>query len=444
MNEHVDGLIARHFQCKDGELHVGRVPVGKIVERYGTPIFIYDRRVLDRKWDLLRQTLPPDFDICYSVKANPNPSIVRHFLSKGSGVEVASAGEYHIALRAGCPTDRIMFAGPGKTERELEEVLSGGIGEIHIESCREVERIGAISRRLGVKARIAVRINPGEEAQGGAIQMGGKSSPFGIDEKDLDPILDLSLKTDSIEFNGIHLFSGTQILHHDILLRQYRQGLDIATRVSGRVGHSLCTVDFGGGFGIPYYVHEKELDLDRFREGLLPMIAEIKEGKVFRGTRFVVEPGRFLVGESGVYLTKVNDIKVSRGKKYLVVDGGMNHHLAASGNLGQIIRRNFPLAIANKLGEESREVVDVSGPLCTPLDVLARDIHLSRPEIGDILAVFQSGAYARTASPLGFLSHPTPAEVLAFDGDFRLIRRPGNHDDLFHDVPVDSDSMPAL
>ena len=310
---------------------------------YGTPIFIHDRHVLDRKWVLLRQALPPDFDICYSVKANPNPAIVGHFLSKGSGLEIASAGEFHIALRAGCPPDRIMFAGPGKTENELEEVLSGGIGEIHAESGREVERIGAISRRLGVKARVAVRINPGEEAQGGAMRMGGKPSPFGVDEGELDPVLDLVSTTESIEFNGIHLFTGTQILDHATLLRQYRQGLDIARRVWKKVKRSLPVVDFGGGLGIPYYVNEKELDLDGFREGLLSMMAGIQGEEPFRGTRFVVEPGRFLVGESGVYLTRINDIKVSRGKKYVVVDGGMNHHLAASGNLGQVIRKNFPL-----------------------------------------------------------------------------------------------------
>ena len=441
MKEHVDRLIARHFQSRDGELNIGGVPVGEIAGRYGTPTFIHDRHVLDRKWDLLRQALPSDFDICYSVKANPNPAIVGHFLSKGSGLEIASAGEFHIALRAGCPPDRIMFAGPGKTENELEEVLAGGIGEIHAESGREVERIGAISRRLGVKARVAVRINPGEEAQGGAMRMGGKPSPFGVDEGELDPVLDLVSTTDSIEFNGIHLFTGTQILDHATLLRQYRQGLDIARKVWKNVKRSLPVVDFGGGLGIPYYVNEKELDLDGFREGLLSMMAEIQGEEPFRGTRFVVEPGRFLVGESGVYLTRINDIKVSRGKKYVVVDGGMNHHLAASGNLGQVIRKNFPLAIANKLGEEPREVVDVAGPLCTPLDVLARDVPLPRPEIGDLVAIFQSGAYARTASPLGFLSHPTPAEVLAFDGNVRLIRRPGNYDDLFRDFPLDSESI---
>jgi diaminopimelate decarboxylase len=164
-------------------------------------------------------------------------------------------------------------------------------------------------------------------------------------------------------------------------------------------------------------------------------MAEIRRDACFAGTRFVVEPGRYLVGEAGIYVTRINDIKISRGKKFLIADGGMHHHLAASGNLGQVIKRNFPLALLHKLDEESEETVDVVGPLCTPLDVLAREVSLPSAAIGDLLGVFQSGAYARTASPLGFLSHPTPAEVLVHDGEVRLIRRRGTFEDLLRDIP---------
>jgi diaminopimelate decarboxylase len=194
-------------------------------------------------------------------------------------------------------------------------------------------------------------------------------------------------------------------------------------------------LDFGGGLGIPYFANERELDMEKLREDLAALMTEIRGEALFAGTQFMVEPGRYLVGEAGIYVTRINDIKISRGKKFLIVDGGMHHHLAASGNLGQVIKRNFPVALLNKLAKNSEETVDVVGPLCTPLDVLAKDVHLPSADVGDLLGVFQSGAYARTSSPLGFLSHPTPAEVLMNDGDVRLIRRRGTYDDLLSDIP---------
>jgi diaminopimelate decarboxylase len=410
------------------------VPVSRIAAEYGTPVFVYDQHVLDRKWAVLRHTLPPEFAVSYSVKSNPNPAILKHFLAKGCGLEIASAGEFHQALRAGCPPERMLFAGPGKTEAELELVLAHGIGEIHVESLLEVERVALMSCRLGVQARVAVRVNPSAEAQGGAMRMGGKPAPFGVDEESLDVVLDRLLSDPAIEFRGLHLFTGTQILDHAILICQYRKALEIARRVATRLQQPLHTLDFGGGLGIPYFANEHELDMASLREALFALMADIKGEMCFAETQFVVEPGRYLVGESGIYMTRVNDIKVSRGKKFLIVDGGMHHHLAASGNLGQVIKRNFPVALLNKLEAEPAETVDVVGPLCTPLDVLAREVHLPSAQVGDLVGIFQSGAYARTASPLGFLSHLSPAEVLVHDGDSRMIRRRGTYDDLFHDL----------
>jgi diaminopimelate decarboxylase len=435
MMDQVSALITRYFNSSDGELQIGGVPVGAVAARYGTPLFIYDSHVLDRKWDLLRSTFPPEFAISYSVKANPNLAILKHFLAKGCGLEIASGGEFHLALSAGCAPEKILFAGPGKTEAELGAVLSHGIGEVHVESLLEVERISTISRRLGMRAKAALRVNPSGEAQGGAMLMGGKPAPFGIDEERLDVVLDRLLSDSSIEFQGIHLFTGTQILDHTILVRQYRKGFEIARWVAARLQRPLHTLDFGGGLGIPYFANERELDMEKLREDLAALMTEIRGEALFAGTQFMVEPGRYLVGEAGIYVTRINDIKISRGKKFLIVDGGMHHHLAASGNLGQVIKRNFPVALLNKLAENSEETVDVVGPLCTPLDVLAKDVHLPSADVGDLLGVFQSGAYARTSSPLGFLSHPTPAEVLMNDGDVRLIRRRGTYDDLLSDIP---------
>src|SRR5208282_3046595 len=346
-------------------------------------------------------TLPPRFAISYSVKANPNPAFLRFFLENGCGLEVASAGEFHLAQSSGCLPERIIFAGPGKTEQELEFVVAQGIGEIHAESQLEIERINAIGKKFGVSTRVAIRVNPEEDGQGGAMRMGGKSAPFGVDEEQLAPLLHRMTDFPHVEFCGIHLFVGTQILDHKALLSQYKKGLEIFRSAADQMNSPLRTLDFGGGLGIPYFSGEPELDLDQVREGMQELMTSIESEDCFAQTKFMIEPGRFLVGEAGIYIARVNDIKISRGKKYLILDGGMNHHLAASGNLGQVIKRNFPMAILSKFDVPVPEPVDVVGPLCTPLDTLGRSVRLPAAEVGDLIGIFQSGAYARTASPLG-------------------------------------------
>jgi diaminopimelate decarboxylase len=397
---------------------------------------VYDGSMLHQKWDLLRKTLPSEFEISYSVKANPNPAFLRFFLSQGCGLEIASGGEFFLALRAGGAPDKVLFAGPGKTEAELEYVLANGIGEIHAESLLELERISLIARKLGVRARVALRVNPSEESQGGAMRMGGKPVPFGIDEEMLEEAVERVIGDSALDFRGLHLFSGTQILDHSVLIRQYRKGIELGLKTARRVGRPLHTLDFGGGLGIPYFSNEKPIDMDALRGELSRLMNEVRQEPLFFETKFMLEPGRYLVGEAGIYVTRITDKKVSRGKTYLVLDGGMNHHLAASGNLGQVIKRNFPVAILNKGKSTEREKVDLVGPLCTPLDVLARDVDLPKAEVGDLVAVFQSGAYARTASPLDFLSHPHPAEVLVCNGQMELIRRRGTYEDLLSDVEM--------
>jgi diaminopimelate decarboxylase len=416
-------LTAKYFPKSGESLVIGDLPVNRLVETYGTPMFIYDRAVLDMKYDALRSALPERFAIYYSIKANPCRAVVKHFLSRGCGIEIASAGEFRKALEAGCPPDHILFAGPGKSEAELDLVLSSGIGEIHMESLTEAKRIAAICRRRGRRAQVAVRINPAGEAEGGAMRMGGRPAPFGMDEEILDQVLDAVLAQPELDLCGIHLFTGTQILDAGTLLNQYRHGLSLARRVVKRLGRPLRTLDFGGGLGIPYFAHEQEMNLECLREGLLTLCGEVDSDRCFEGTQFIVEPGRFLAGEAGVYLTRISDIKISRGKKFLIVDGGMNHHLAASGNLGQTIKRNYPIAIVNKLPAPASEAADVVGPLCTPLDTLARGIVLPHTEIGDLVGIFQSGAYGLSASPVGFLSHPLPAEIWVDAGEHLRIQQ---------------------
>ncbi len=427
-------LAEKYFGVLRGELAAGGIPVSALAETYGTPAFIYDRKVLDLKLDALREALPCGFKICYSVKANPNKTILRHFLSRGCGLEIASGGEFYHALQAGCEPSRMLFAGPGKTAAEIELVLSHGIGEIHLESVTEAKRIGSISRRLGVVANVAIRVNPAGEAEGGAMRMGGRASPFGVDEEIFEQVFDVVREENTLAFRGIHLFAGSQILDANVLINQYRHGIEIARRAAIHCGRPLYALDFGGGWGIPYFGHEKELDLQQLRTDLGVLFAELQSDAAFSGTRFLVEPGRFLVGEAGIYLARVNDIKVSRGKKFLILDGGMNHHLAASGNLGQTIKRNYPVALLNKFNAPREETVDVVGPLCTPLDTLARGVTLPRAEIGDLFGIFQSGAYARSASPLGFLSHAAPPEILVDAGNHELIRRRGEPEDHLADA----------
>jgi len=425
-------LIAKYFHVSRDSLVIGGLPIEEIAAEVGTPAYIYDKAILNLKYDALRTALPISFCICYSIKANPCRAVVRHFLSRGCGIEIASAGEFTKASQAGCPPEHMLFAGPGKTTSELEFVLAHRIGEIHVESLTEARRIAEICRRLGARAQIALRINPIGDIEGGAMRMGGRPSPFGIDEENLEQAVNEMLALPEIDLCAIHLFTGTQILDSSILITQYRHGLELARRVARRVGRPLKTLDFGGGLGIPYFQHETELDLDALRIGLAALWHEVDADPNFAGTRFLVEPGRFLVGEAGIYLTRIIDIKVSRGKKFVIVDGGMHHHLAASGNLGQTIKRNYPIGILNKLGASPEEAVEIVGPLCTPLDTLGRNVRLPHAEIGDLVGIFQSGAYGRSASPLAFLSHPHPPEMF-IDGERREVFHP--YSDLGDSTP---------
>ncbi|HWR17293.1 MAG TPA: diaminopimelate decarboxylase [Terriglobales bacterium] len=427
-------IVERHFAVRNRELLLGGIGVTELVRIYGTPLFVYDTSVLQRKLTALRSALGTRFSIHYSVKANPNLHLLKFFLENGCGLEIASLGELHQALSAGCPAHKIIFAGPGKTEAELQAAAAAGIGEIHVESATEVRRLGLIAAKLGRPIPVSIRVNPSAEAQGGAMRMGGKPAPFGIDEEQLEPVLKQIMRETGLALHGIHLFTGTQILDASILITQYRKAIEIARRVVELTGIQLTTVDFGGGLGIPYFSNDNELDLSAVSSGISELMREIEQDPVFRGTSFVVEPGRFLVGESGVYITQVSDVKESRGKKFVIVDGGMHHHLAASGNLGQTIKRNYPVAVLNKVNAEQTGAVEVVGPLCTPLDVLARNVSLPPVAIGDLIGVFQSGAYARAASPLNFLSHPAPAEVIVDHGQHRLIRRRGSVEDYTRDI----------
>ncbi len=428
--DHAARIVQRYFEVRNNELCIGGIPVSQLAEQYGTPLFVYDQGIILNKISELRAALPSWFDLYYSIKANPNAAILKCVLRHGCGLEIASGGELVQALNAGCPPDRLLFAGPGKTTDELAAAVQASIREIHVESIEEARGLSRLAAASQKTVDIALRINP-VDAAGGAMRMGGRASPFGIDEEDLDDVLAEVLGLPALRVVGVHLFMGTQILDAEILVTQYQRAISIARRVADRIPGPLQTIDFGGGLGTPFFSHESELDLGVLADGLAGVAQTIKRDPLLSQVDAILEPGRFLVSEAGVYLANVTRVKESRGKTFAVIDGGMHHHLAASGNLGQAIKRNYPVAILNKLGLPAAEPTEVVGPLCTPLDTLARQANLPIVQAGDIFGVFQSGAYARTSSPHGFLSHSSPAEVMVADGVAKLIRRRGQaHDHL--------------
>jgi diaminopimelate decarboxylase len=417
-----DMLAAEYFGEQNGELVIGGVPVSELARTYGTPLYAYDSGTMRRTYQRLAHAVAGFAEIYYSIKANPNPYVARVFVAEGAGLEIASGAEFGSARAAGCEPARIVFAGPGKSVDELALTIEAGIGEIHLESFEEITHVARIAARLGRDVRVAVRTNPIAVARGGAMQMGGRPAQFGFDEENLDEVLNAVAAHPRLHLSGIHVFSGTQILDADVLAAQWEHSISLAARVASRLGRPLETIDLGGGLGIPYYAGDRALDLSRLADVARALRDKLRADPLLRDARVILEPGRFLAGSAGVYLMTVRSAKVSRGTHFVVCDGGMHHHLAASGNLGQIVKRDYPVLAAGKLRAGDRAPCNVVGPLCTPLDTLGRSTPLPPLVEGDLIAVLQSGAYGLTASPLGFLSHPTPAEVMIENGRHFAIR----------------------
>jgi diaminopimelate decarboxylase len=409
-------LVAEHYAARGRDLLVGGFTIQALAERFGTPLYIYDAEAMRRSFIALKIALSGFASIVYSIKANPNPAIAGIFVELGAGIEIASAGEYERARQAGVAPQAILFAGPGKRDDELSHVVQNGIGEIHLESLEEMMRLDAIAARAGARVAVSLRINPVSAAQGGAMRMGGKPSPFGFDEEQSDEVLRALASAVRLDLCGVHLFAGTQILDANTLLAQWRHGIDVAARIARAAQRPLRSIDLGGGLGIPYYAGDVPLDLATIRNGTSALAAQTMAEPLLRDARIIVEPGRYLAGPGGLYVARVIASKISRGTRFIVTDGGMHHHLAASGNLGQVVKRDYPVIAPARMDATSFERVVVAGPLCTPLDTLARAVDLPALEAGDLIAVMQSGAYGLSASPVGFLSHKAPAEVLVDNG----------------------------
>ncbi|QCK87861.1 type III PLP-dependent enzyme [Phreatobacter aquaticus] len=414
-------LIASQFSVRGADLMIGGVAARDLADQFGTPLYVYDAGLIRRTCRDLAAALDGFAEIHFSIKANPNPAVIAVLLEEGAGLEIASLGEFRAALAAGADPARILFAGPGKRADEIDAVVAAGIGEIHLETEEEIGRVAAAGARHGRRVAVSIRVNPVAEAQGGAMRMGGKPAPFGFDEEAIGPVVDRIMALPDLDLQGVHMFAGTQILDAGVLATQWRHGLEVAASVARHAGRPLRAIDLGGGLGIPYFTGEMALDLAHLKSEVAALTAFKQAEPLIRDARTLIEPGRYLVGPAGVYLMAVNAAKMSRGQRFLIMDGGMHHHLAASGNLGQIVKRDYPIVAANRMGEGAFEPAVVVGPLCTPLDTLARKAMLPAMVADDLIAVLQSGAYGLSASPAGFLSHPAPAEVLVDQAGARRI-----------------------
>jgi len=389
---------------------VGGVDLERLATRVGsTPFFAYDRAAITERAGLLRATLPADVRLSYAIKANPMPAVVQHLAGLVDAFDTASAGELRVALDTTMPGEHVSFAGPGKTPAELTQAIAAG-ALVELESETEARRVVAIGERLGERPRVAIRVNPDFELKGSGMRMGGGPQQFGVDAERV-PALLAELAAADVEWLGFHVFAGSQNLNAEILCDAQRKTVELALRLADHAPRAVRYLNIGGGFGIPYYDRDAPLDLPAIGHNLEELMAGAVR-PLMPEARVVVELGRYLVGEAGVYVTRIVDRKQSRGTTFLVVDGGMHHQLAASGNLGQVIKRNYPVAIAGRAADEPTETQTVVGCLCTPLDVLARDAELPRAEVGELVVVFQAGAYGLTASPTAFLGHEPPVEVL--------------------------------
>ena len=396
------------FDVRDDQVVLGGRTLSELARQVGrTPFYAYDRAVIDRKLGQLRAALPAGMHVRYAVKANPLPEIIAYLSARTDGLDVASAGELRAALAAHCAADRISFAGPGKTADELRLAVEQGI-LINVESERELQTLCAMARARSKRPRIALRINPDFELKASGMKMGGGSKPFGVDAEQA-PALLRSLHGLPVEFVGLHIFSGSQSLQAQAVIEAQASAVALAVRLAKDAPAPMRELNLGGGFGVPYFPGERPLELAPIAQNLATLAQTC--GHTLPQARLILELGRYLVGESGLYVCRVLDRKVSRGQTFLIVDGGLHHHLAASGNFGQVIRRNFPVFVGNRVRGGEREVVNVTGPLCTPLDILAEQMEMARADVGDLIVVAQSGAYGLSASPVGFLQHPLPAEI---------------------------------
>ena len=412
-----------------GEFAPSNVPISRIAEDYGTPFYLYHGEMISERVRRVHEALGTE--VSYSVKANPSLGVCQLIASQQeAGAEVASSGELAVARASGFEPEDIVFAGPGKTDEELKMAIDEGIFADNVESLYEIDRLAEIAESMGRRIGVGLRINPAAQLMGSQMRMGGTVGQFGLDQADLDEAVQRTLSHPQLILRGIHVYTATQVFEVEPLLEHCRNILKIALEAAHKAGQPLEMIDFGGGFGVPYFENMADFDLERFGEGFRELLKSYRLDSRLSGCRFIFELGRYLVAEAGIYVTKVVNAKQMKGKTFIVTDGGMNHHLTATGNMGQVFRKSYPLLNLSRMQGVAEEAVAVAGPCCTPLDMFGANIPLAEPEVGDLIGVFYSGAYGFSASNLGFLSHPAPAEVLLWQGEARLLRPGGKPEDV--------------
>lgn len=403
------GPIPAGYETLGGELAIGGRTASALVAEAGrTPLFVYSRDLIDRRIAELRAALPGRVGLNYAVKANPHPAVIAHMAPLVDGFDIASSGELAMCVAAGIDPARISFAGPGKRDDELEAAIAAGV-TLNCESEGEGARAIAIGQRLGKVPRLAIRVNPSFVMTGSGMKMGGGPKQFGVDAERV-PALAKHVIAEGAEWRGLHIFTGSQTLGAEAIIEAQANVLALAAQLAEDIGHACPKLNMGGGLGIPYFPGDTPVDLPRVGAALAERLDHLPA--VLAETELCMEMGRYLVGEAGIYLTRIIDRKESHGVTYLVTDGGLHHQLAASGNFGTVVRRNYPSAIATRYGEEATEEVNIVGCLCTPLDRLADNAMMPRADVGDLVAVFCAGAYGATASPSAFLGHGPAAELL--------------------------------
>ncbi|MRX28010.1 pyridoxal-dependent decarboxylase, exosortase A system-associated [Kangiella sp. HZ709] len=396
------------FAVRDNEINIAGCSISTIATIAGqTPFYIYSKEAIKTNIDRLKKYFP-QVSLHYAIKANPMPQLVSYIANLVDGLDVASGKELNIALASDMPAEKISFAGPAKNPQELAMAIASGI-TINVESLTELERIKNIAEATNAIANIALRINPDFELKSSGMKMGGGSQQFGIDVEQLGPVFTL-LEDPHLQLIGLHIFTGSQNLNPQSIISAHDNIFALVQRLHKQYGFTLEHLNIGGGLGIPYFPGDKHLELTEISDNLKKLFNEYQD--ITNDCEIILELGRYIVGNAGLYVCEVTDKKTSRDKTYLITNGGLHHHLAASGNFGQIIRKNYPVVVANKMDSSDTQLVDVVGPLCTPLDILASKMELPHATIGDLIAVHQSGAYGYTASPRDFLSHSHPIELL--------------------------------
>lgn len=394
---------------RDNRLLIGGHGIDRLVAMAGqTPCYIYDRGAITRRVAELRAALPPAISLHYAIKANPLAPVVDLMAGLVDGLDVASHRELTLALASGMAPARISFAGPAKADLELRAAVAAG-AVVNVESPGELERLAAISTATGWRAQVALRVNPDFELKTSGMKMAGGARPFGIDAERVPQVM-ARLRELPVDLRGLHIFAGSQNLDAEAIAEAHSRTFELAAALARTWGASLAHVNIGGGLGIPYFPGQRPVDLALVAANLERLIADLPAELAH--SELIMELGRYLVGEAGYYICQVVDRKVSRGRQYLLTNGGMHHHLANSGNFGQVLRKNYPVVLAHCLTGDRNEEVDVVGPLCTPLDIVGAGLLLPPVAIGDYLVVLQSGAYGASASPQEFLGHPQAVELL--------------------------------